>query len=248
MNLRPTLIAAIALTAAVLAPVAARAQTALKPTLFGSTEFDTRGTNFYLLGMYLAIPTQHSWSPYISANAYTLNLDAGSTRQSIHAFSPTVGLSHNGSRSGLSVGVGYAFVSNNKSGNSLNTETGGSSGVTASFGAHATGLGARPYQTEFLANYNFASDYLWSRARGSVPVGMSATHPTRVGLELVGQGGNHNGSSTHAFSVGPFFNYQVTPQFKTGLAGGAKFYGSNGTRGSGTAAYIKWEFSLSPFK
>jgi hypothetical protein len=247
MNFRKTWIVVTAI-AGLVAPAVLHAQSTIHPSFFGSTEFDTKGTNFYLLGTYIGFPTGGAWSPYFEADAYHLNFPAGAKRQSLNAVNPTIGLQHNAARASVSFGVGYSFVSSNASGASLNTERGGESGVTASFGANSTGPGERPYQTEFLANYNFGSSYLWSRARGSVPAGTSAAHPLRVGLELVGQGGSHNGSSTHAFSVGPFFNYQVTPQFKTGLAGGAKFYGSNGTTGSGTAAYIKWEFSLSPFK
>jgi hypothetical protein len=232
-----------ALAAGLFAPAALHAQ-----SIFGSTEFDTKGTNFYLLGAYIGFPNGGAWSPYFEADAYHLNFPSGAKRQSLNAINPTIGLQHSAPRTSVSFGVGYSFVGSNASGVSINTERGGENGVTASFGANATGPGVRPYQTEFLANYNFGSDYLWSRARGSVPAGTSTLHPLRLGLELVGQGGSDNQSNSHAFAVGPFISYQLAPAFKAGIAGGAKFYGSSGTTGSGTAAYIGLEFSASPIK
>lgn len=221
------------------APSAARAQS-LDPSFSLDANFDTKGSNFYGAGMYLGLPSSSAWSPYIDLYSYYLNYPAGATRGSLQAFAPTVGLSYSSGRSSVNFGVGYAFVSKN-TGPSINTERGGESGVTASFGAHTTGPGERPYKAEFLSNYNFGSDYLWTRARASVPFGYSTRHPSRIGLELGGQGSSHNGVRSHAFSFGPVFETKLTPQLGFTVAGGPKFY----DRG-GHGAYLSLGLSISP--
>jgi hypothetical protein len=132
-------------------------------------------------------------------------------------------------------------VSSSSAAPTLNTERGGESGITASFGAHTTGLGERPYKAEFLGNYNFGSDYLWTRARGSVPFSNSMTHPSRVGLEIIGQGSNHNGSSSHSFSFGPTFETKLSRQLGFTISGGPKF-----NNGGGTSAYLSLALGITP--
>lgn len=223
----------------VLAPASMRAQQ-LHPSFGLDSDFDTKGNNFYGAGMYLGFPSKSAWSPYVSLYSYYLNYPAGRTRGSLKGFSPTVGLSHASGRSSVSFGAGYSFVTKN-TGAPLNTGRGNEGGVTASFGAHNTGPGERPYKAEFLSNYNFGSDYLWTRARGSVPFGYSVAHPARIGLELGAQGSNHNGASSYSFSVGPTFEVRLTRQLGFTVAGGPKFY-SNG----GHAAYIGLALSINP--
>jgi hypothetical protein len=74
-------------------------------------------------------------------------------------------------------------------------------------------------------------------------------HPTRVGLEVVGQGGGKNGITSNSFQVGPTLEYAWTPNFRTtGVIGyksvGGSFRGVSASRES--AAYFKLEFSYSP--
>ena len=228
------------LVACVCAPSAMRAQ-ALHPSFGLDANFDTKGSNFYGAGMYLGLPSNSAWSPYIDLYAYYLNFPGGAKRGSVQAFAPTVGLQHTSNRTSVNFGVGYAFVSKSGTSPSINSERGGESGVTASFGVHNTGPGERPYKAEFLSNYNFGSDYLWTRARGTVPIGYSTTHPARVGLEVTGQGSNHNGVSTHAFSFGPVLQYGLTPQLGFTVSAGPKFV----SRG-GTAAYLSLGLSINP--
>jgi hypothetical protein len=224
----------------VFAPAAMRAQ-ALHPSFGLDADFDTKGNNFYGAGMYLGLPSTSAWSPYIDLYTYYLNFPAGATRGSLHAFAPTVGLQYSHLSTSVNFGVGYAFVSKSAVQPTINTERGSESGVTASFGVHNTGPGARPYKAEFLSNYSFGSSYLWTRARATVPLGYSVAHPARIGLELGGQGSNKNGTSSHAFSVGPVLQYDVSPQLGFTVSAGPKFV----SRG-GTAAYLSFGLSISP--
>jgi hypothetical protein len=229
-----------AIAAALLAPGAARSQS-LNPSFSLDTDFDTKGSNFYGAGMFLGLPSKSAWSPYIDVYTYYLNYDAGSERGSLHAFAPGGGLQYTNGRTSVNFGAGYAFVSKGAPSSTVPTQRGGESGVTASFGVHSTGPGARPYKAEFLSNYNFGSDFLWTRARGTVPMGYSVNHPARVGLELGGQGSNHNGVSSHSFQVGPLLEYGLTPHLGFTVAGGPRFI-SHG----GTAAYLSMSLSITP--
>ena len=227
-----------AIAAALFAPLAARAQT---PSFSLDADFNTKGSNFYGAGMFLGLPGSGAVSPYIDLYTYYLNYPAGSARGSIHAFNPTVGLSYSTGRSSVNGGIGYAWVSKSAPVPTLNTERGGESGVTASFGAHTTGLSERPYKAEFLGNYNFGSAYLWTRARASVPVGYSALHPSRLGLQIVGQGSNKNGASSHSFSFGPVFETKLSRQLSFSASAGPQFYNHGGS-----GAYLSLSLGINP--
>lgn len=229
-----------AIAAALFAPVAAHAQ-ALNPSFSLDATFDTKGSNFYGAGMYMGLPSTSALSPYVDLYTYYLNYPGGATRGSIHAVNPSVGLSYAMGRSSVNAGIGYAWVSKNSSAPSINSQRGGESGVTAAVGAHTTGPGARPYKAEFLGNYNFGSDYLWSRARASVPMGYSVTHPSRVGLEIIGQGANHNGASSHSFSFGPTFETKLTPHLGFTVSGGPQF-----STGGSHSAYLSLSLGIDP--
>jgi hypothetical protein len=221
------------------------AQSSLHPSLYGSTEFDTRGEQFYLLGLYVGMGGL-GWSPYFNANAYHLRYPIRLTPTTkryatLNAFSPTLGLAYAAAHSGVSFGVGYSW-SDNQDPAALGAESGGSNGVTASFGAYNNGT---PLRTQFLSNYNFGSHYLWTRLRGSVPFGSSMAHPARIGLEFVGQGGGKQGRTSNSFQVGPTLQYNWSPNFQTtGVVGYKNSGGGNFSREN--SAYFKLEFSLSP--
>ena len=222
----------------------------LHPTVYGSTEFDTRHSQFYLLGLYVGMGGL-GWSPYFNVNGYALHyrpIQAIDNTQTLTAVSPTLGLAYAGRNGGVSFGGGYTFV-HNENPAAPGAESGGKSGATASFGAYANGSGRRPMRTQLLANYNFGSHYVWARGRASVPFGYSARHPARIGAEVVGQGGGLNGNTSNSFAVGPTFEYAWNRNFRTTLAGGWKNVGGSGAQfnsGRDNAAYVKLEFSLSP--
>jgi hypothetical protein len=225
------------------------AQSSIHPSLYGSTEFDTRGEQFYLLGLYVGMGGL-GWSPYFNINAYHLKYPIRVTattdrKATLNAVSPTIGLAYAGGHSGVSFGVGYSWSSNEDPA-AIGAESGGSNGMTASFGAYNNGRGTRSLHTQLLSNYNFGSHYLWARARGSVPFGRSISHPARVGLEFVGQGGGKNGRRSNSFQVGPTLQYSWTPNFQTTGVVGWKNSGGSGSFPRDNAAYFKLEFSLSP--
>lgn len=217
------------------------------PTVYGSTEFDTRHSQFYLAGLYVGMGGL-GWSPYFNVNGYLLHyrpipsLDATSDLTSV---SPTIGLAYAGRKGGVSFGGGYAFV-NKENPAAPGAESGGKSGATASFGAYSNGSGRRAMRSQLLANYNFSSHYAWARGRASVPFGYSARHPARIGAEVVGQGGGLSGITTNSFQAGPTFEYAWSPNFRTTLAGGWKNVGGSSFANRDNAGYVKLEFSLSP--
>jgi hypothetical protein len=79
-----------------------------------------------------------------------------------------------------------------------------------------------------------------------VPFGTSTKHPARVGLEVVGQGGGKDGSTSSTFEVGPTYEYAWTPNLRTTAAVGYKNVGASFLSNRESAAYFKLEFSLSP--
>ena len=222
----------------------ADAQTQLRPSFYGSAEADTRNTQFYLLGMYVGMGGL-GWSPYFNINGYVLHYPVLGTQRTLSAVAPSVGLAYAARTGGVSFGVGYAWVHNPNVG-APGAESGGSNGVTASFGAYQNGTGRRPLHTQLLSNYNFGSQYLWARGRGSVPFGYSVEHPARIGLEVVGQGGGKNGNTSNSFQVGPTLEYAWTPNFRTTGVVGYKSVGGTFLANRESAAYFKLEFSLSP--
>src|ERR1700738_3974459 len=104
----------------------------LHPSFYGSAEADTRNTQFYLLGMYVGMGGL-GWSPFFNVNGYLLDYPVNGTKRTLSAVSPSVGLACAGRSSGVSFGVGYAFVHNPVNA-APGAEGGSSSGVTGSFG------------------------------------------------------------------------------------------------------------------
>ncbi|HJQ09918.1 MAG TPA: hypothetical protein VJ840_02715 [Gemmatimonadaceae bacterium] len=237
------------LTLAGMAAFVSRAQaqlTQLHPTVYGSTEFDTRHSQFYLAGLYIGTGGL-GWSPYFNTSGYLLHyrpiptLDA---TQDLKSVSPTLGLAYAGRTGGVSFGGGYTWVDNENPA-APGAESGGKSGATASFGAYSVGFGRRGMRSQLLANYNFGAHYAWARARTSVPFGRSR-HSARVGAEVIGQGGGLSGNTSNSWQLGPTFEYGWTPNFRTTLAGGWKTVGGTLFPDRDNAGYFKLEFSLSP--
>jgi hypothetical protein len=250
MRIRTRLNGFVALAAACSAMAhAAGAQVSqLHPTFYGSGEADTRSSQFPLLGVYVGVGGL-GWSPYFNANGYALHYqvlpDVSGSDQTLSAILPTLGLAYATRANGVSFGAGYAFVHNEDPG-APGAEGGGTSGVTASFGAYHIGRGARAMRTQLLSNYNFDSRYVWARGRASIPFSSSRTHPSRVGLEIVGQGGGKNGVDSNTLQAGPTFEYTLTPGFRTTFAGGWKTVDGSRFSKRENAAYFKLEFSFAP--
>ena len=218
------------------------------PSFYGSAEADTRHSQFYLLGMYVGVGGL-GWSPYFNVNAYSLHYrlipDVANSGRTLNAVLPTLGIAYAGRRSGVSLGGGYAWVSNEDPG-APGAEGGGSDGATASFGAYHNGAGRRPLHTQLLANYNFDSPYLWARGRASVPFTYFGRHPARIGAEVVGQSGGEGGLKSNSFQVGPTLEYGWTRNLRTTGVVGYKSVGGPRFASRESAAYFKLEFSFSP--
>ena len=237
----------------------ANAQNTLHPSFYGSGELDTRHSQFYLLGMYVGVGGL-GWSPYFNVNGYALHyhpvpdnrivtLNGGSagsqaafsTTSTLTAVAPTVGMAYANRTDGVSFGAGYAFVHNENPG-APGAEGGGSNGVTASFGAYHNGSGRRAVRTQLLSNYNFGSQYVWARGRASIPFSARS----RVGAEVVGQGGGKDNDKSNSWQVGPTVEYTWTRQLRTTFAAGWKSVGGTLFNERENAAYLKAEFSFSP--
>lgn len=251
MRLKTRLNAFVAIAAAcsALSTHSAGAQLSqLHPTFYGSGEFDTRSSQFYLGGLYVGVGGL-GWSPYFNANGYALHYrvlpDVSNSDQTLSAFLPTIGLAYASRANGVSFGAGYAFVNNENPG-APGAEGGGTSGATASLGAYHNGRGPRAMRTQLLSNYNFDSRYVWARGRASVPFGSSRIHPARIGAEVVGQGGGKDGITSNSWQVGPTLEYTWSPGFRTTAAGGWKSVDGSLFTKRENAAYFKLEFSFSP--
>lgn len=221
--------------------------TNLHPSFYGSAELDTRNSQFYLPGVYVGVGGL-GWSPYFNANGYALHYQvlpqvSGSDR-TLSAFLPTLGLAYASRSNGVSIGGGYAFVSNEDPG-APGAEGGGTSGATASLGAYHSGRAARSMRTQLLANYNFDSRYVWARGRASVPFRTSRNHPSRIGAELVGQGGGRDGMTSTTWQAGPTLEYVWTPDLRTTAAAGWKSVDGSRFAERENAGYLKLEFSFS---
>ena len=218
--------------------------TALHPSFYGSAEADTRNVQFYLLGMFVGMGGL-GWTPYFNVDGYLLDYPVLGTRQTLTAVNPSVGLAYAGRTGGISFGAGYAWVHNPNVG-APGAEGGGLNGATVSFGAYHDATGRRPLHTQLLADYNFGSHYAWARGRASRPFGYSLRHPTRLGLEVVGQGGGKNGITYNEFDIGPTLEYAWSPNFQTTGVIGYKNSGGSTLGNRQSAAYFKLEFSLTP--
>lgn len=230
---------------------AARAEGQLSdfhPSFYGSAEVDTRSTQFYLLGVYLGVGG-FGWSPYFNASGYALHYRVDSNNpgsdQTLSAILPTIGMAYASRSNGVSFGGGYAWV-NNEDPSAPGAEGGGSTGATASLGAYHNGRGPRGAHTQLLSNYNFDSRYLWARGRASIPFRNSRAHPSRIGVEVVGQGGGKDGITSNTWQAGPTFEYGWSPGVRTTAAAGWKSVGGTRFADRENAAYFKLEFSFSP--
>jgi hypothetical protein len=215
------------------------------PSFYGSAEMDTEDSEFYLVGMYAGV-AKLKWSPYLNVNAYRLNyVDrlAADEAKNLSAISPTVGLAYAARNGGFSFGGGYTWTDSDDAG-APGAEGGGSSGPHAAFGAYRSGTGDRPWRLQFLSNYNFGAEYLWTRLRANTAM----RDRLRVGAEFVAQSGFEEGSGSNVFKVGPTVEVAWTDSFRTGAVVGWKTSGGERFLDEReSAAYFKLEFSFSPF-
>jgi hypothetical protein len=159
----------------------------------GAAEYDTDNTMLALAGI-SAGPRGLGWAPRIGVQGYFLRFDATDTRSvNVTAIRPYVGMRNafNGGSAGIN--VGYAFVNRD-----VSISGGGlvpafvedhGDGVVLSGGWDYWGTG-QSFGYQLLGSYNFGSDALWTRARGTVPLRTAATSQTRIGGEVAFLSGN----------------------------------------------------------
>ncbi len=220
---------------------------AFHPSFYASAEADTRHSQFYLLGMYVGVGGL-GWSPYFNVSAYSLHYRFTSVSNSdstLSAVSPTVGIAYAGRRQGISFGGGYTWVDHEDPG-APGAEGGGSNGATASVGAYYNGSGRNAAHSQLLSNYNFGSKYFWARGRTSVPFGTLGRQRSRIGVEVVGQGGGKDLRKSNSFQAGPTLEYTWSPNFRTTGVVGYKSVGGDIFPSRESAAYFKLEGSFSP--
>jgi hypothetical protein len=220
---------------------------AFHPSFYASAEADTRHSQFYLLGMYVGVGGL-GWSPFFNVSAYSLHYrftSATDSDSTLSALSPTIGIAYAGRKQGISFGGGYTWVDHEDPG-APGAEGGGSNGATASVGAYYNGGGRNAAHSQLLSNYNFGSQYFWARGRTSVPFGRLGRQRSRIGLEIVGQGGGKDLRKSNSFQAGPTLEYAWSPNFRTTGVVGYKTVGGEIFTERQSAAYFKLEGSFSP--
>lgn len=221
---------------------------------YGNAEWDTHDAQFYFVGATVG-RGGIGWSPLASIGAYHLVYPVSKTvagnlvedgTKSLSAVTPAAGLRYGMPTGAVNFQIGYSFVSGTDVMNApaVGAEASGRSGATGSFGADYWGTGSGP-STQFLANYNFGSQYAWTRGRAFTPLGSSST---KLGIEGIAQGGGKTGQTSHAFAVGGVLQQKFSPTFTGGVAAGAKWANSSGSasRGGNPFPYVKLEFNFTP--
>lgn len=204
--------------------------------VYGAAEVDDDEVRLFFLGGSWGLPGM-GWHPYVSASAYNVSFPAGTTRQSLNVFVPSVGLTNRMATQSVNFGVGYAFA--NKDFNQpflVQAESG--DGVVGSFGWNHWGAGNHALQV--LASYNFGSEFLWTRGRASKP--LTTTSPLWVGGELALLGGGN--ANAYIAQLGPTVEWRFNPQFRLGGSAGLKTGVSNASGLS--AVYGRLEFLWLP--
>jgi hypothetical protein len=209
--------------------------------LIGAAEYDTDNTMLLLAGV-SAGPRGMGWAPRIGVQGYWLRFDrTETTTASITAIRPYVGMRNafNGGSAGIN--VGYAFVDRDVIGNTgvvpaFVSEHG--DGVVLSGGWDYWGTG-ESFGYQLLGSYNFGSDAIWTRARGTVPMSTSASSQTRIGAEVAFL----SGSDYSAFQPGAVLEFNNRAGRVFGLGAGMKFF-----EGGENAVYFKAEVSMPLFR
>lgn len=223
---------ALALGAAlVAAPRAADAQ--WSSTMIGVAEYDTENTLLLLAGL-SAGPGGMGWAPRIGVQGYYLRYDAGAGDVNVTTIRPYVGMRNSFTGGSASINVGYAFANRDgdAAGPAIVSDRG--EGVVLSGGWDYWGTG-NSFGYQLLGAYNFGSDAIWTRARGTVPMQIRDNGQTRVGAEVAFL----SGDGYYAFQPGAVLEFNNRGGRVFGLGAGMKFF-----KGGDNAVYFKGEFSV----
>jgi hypothetical protein len=209
--------------------------------LIGTAEYDTDNTMLLLAGI-SAGPRGLGWAPRIGVQGYYLRFDrTATTTASVTAIRPYVGMRNafNGGSAGIN--VGYAFVDRDV--------IGGTGVIPAFVEDHADGVvlsGGWDYWGtgdsfgyQLLGSYSFASDAIWTRARGTIPMTKGANSQTRIGAEVAFL----SGDDYSAWQPGAVLEFNNRAGRVFGLGAGMKFF-----EGGDDAVYFKAEVSMPLFR
>lgn len=231
MNFRNLAIAFTLAAALIGAPRAADAQ--WSSTAIGVAEYDTENTVLLLAGL-SAGPGGMGWAPRLGVQGYYLRYDAGTNSVDVTSIRPYVGMRNNFTGGSASINVGYAFTNRDVAGiagPALVSDQG--EGVVLSGGWDYWGTG-NAFGYQLLGSYNFGSEAIWTRARGTVPLQIRNDGQTRIGAEVA----YLTGRGYSAWQPGALVEFRNGGRI-FGLGAGMKFF-----EGGGDAVYFKGEFVL----
>lgn len=206
---------------------------------YGSAEAGGFGSSLFFLGA-SASSGNLGWSPVVSLDAYRLSYRTGpGTTTSNNGFTPSVGLKYQTATGSTQGKIGYAIVSSS-------TETPSTVGIFPVAAQGKNGVvvsgqhdywGTGEHTAQLIGSWNFANDFLWSRARVAQRIG-AADSPVMLGAEGGFLGGG-NGTKTWGYFVGPTLGLRATNALRFTAAAG--YRASTGTPSNGTG-YAKIDF------
>jgi hypothetical protein len=200
-------------------------------TLIGVAEYDTEKTQLLLAGI-TASPSGIGVRPMVGLQAYHLAFDAGANRVNVFTYRPFIGLRDNFTNGTLYGTVGYAFSDRDVSGPVSATVGDQGDGFVLGGGWETWGM---PIGWQLLGSYNFGTEALWVRGRGTTTLGAS---PARIGAEVAFL----QGEDYHAIQPGGVLQFRDSRGRILGLGAGMKFF-----KGGGDAVYFKVEGVLPLF-
>ncbi|MEX2177913.1 MAG: hypothetical protein WD801_04325 [Gemmatimonadaceae bacterium] len=208
----------------------ASANAQMSTTAIAVAEYDTDETMLLLAGVSTG-PSGMGWSPRFGVQAYHLGYDVGTSRTTVMVVRPYAGMRNNFTGGSASINLGYAFSNKDTEAPAIVADPG--SGVVLSGGWDHWGTGG-PLGYQLLGAYNFGTESIWTRARGTTRVQQRAGRAqTRLGAEVAYLSDNDGFS---AFQPGAILELHGGNGGILGLGAGMKLY-----EGGSNAVYFKIE-------
>jgi len=189
-------------------------------TAIGVAEYDTDETLLLLAGV-SAGPGGMGWSPRIGVQGYHLGFDAGASRTNVVVVRPYVGMRNGFTGGSASISLGYAFSNRDTDAPAIVADRG--DGVVLSGGWDYWGTGG-PFGYQLLGSYNFGTESIWTRARGTTRIQQRANGQTRLGAEVAYLSDNDNFSG---FQPGAVLELHGSNGVIIGLGAGVKIFEGN---------------------
>lgn len=145
-----------------------------------ASTFETGGDEITLIYTQLSVkPDRRGWVPLASVSLYRLDTPAGGTWSG----TPAVGLEYRASTGQVNGKIGYSFQDED-----VIVPFFGGSGSGVSTSVHGEYWGDGRFGLQGIGSYNWGSDYLWSRGRGTARVASLDMGALHLGAEAVWQG------------------------------------------------------------